>query len=126
MTKLIKADEKLIAKYKAKVHTQFPRAFLATKQGMYTIVQEQEDLSLKDVLAELCIAPQTTPLLAWTMAQVSAKTTQNFNRTHPLRLEGYDTEDKIARIEGRKLRSGKETPNKRKKSSEIDNYYIYD
>jgi hypothetical protein len=119
-------DKKLIEKYRKKVHTQFPKAFLATKQGKYTIVQEQDDFSLKDVLAELCITPQPTPVLAWQMAQVSAKTTQNFNRTHPLRLEGYDAEEKLARIEGRKLRSGKETPNKRKKRSEIDSYYIYD
>jgi hypothetical protein len=126
MTNLSKADEKLIAKYKTKVHTQFPKAFLSSRQGLYTIVQEQDDLSVKDILSELCIAPQTTPLKAWEMAQISAKTTQNFNRTHPLRLEGYDAEDKIARIEGRKLRSGKEKSAKRKKRSAIDNYYIYD
>lgn len=126
MIKLSNTDKKLIAKYTAKVHTQFPKAFLSSRLGMYTIVQEQPDLSLKDVLAELCIPPQPTPLKAWEMAQLSAKTTQNFNRTHPLRLEGYDAEDKIARIEGRKLRKGVEKASKHKKRSEIDNYYIYD
>jgi len=116
-------SKKLLDKYRKKVHTQFPKAFLSSVQGKYTIVQEQEDFSLKDVLAELCICPQDTPLLAWEMAQVSAKTTQNFNRTHPLRLEAMDAEDKIARIEGRKLRNRVEKPKKR---NEMDSYYIYD
>jgi hypothetical protein len=123
---ITKEDKKLIEKYRKKVHTQFPKAFLSSRKGKYTIVQEQSDLTLKDVLSELCIPPQDTPVLAWQMAQVSAKTTQNFNRTHPLRVEVYDSEDKIARIEGRKLRSGNEKPSKSKKRSELDNYYIYD
>lgn len=119
-------DKKLIEKYRKKVLTQFPNAFLSSRNGKYTIVQEKDDLSLKDILSELCIPPQETPVLAWEMAQVSAKTTQNFNRTHPLRLEGYDAEDKIARIEGRKIRNGTDRGEKRKKKNPLDNYYIYD
>ena len=118
------SDKKTLEKYRKKVHTQFPKAFLSSKQGKYTIVQEQEDLTVKDILAELCICPQDTPIQAWEMAQISAKTTQNFNRTHPLRLEAMDAEDKIARIEGRKLRSKKETPSKNR--SKLDSYYIFD
>ena len=36
--------------------------------------------------------------------QISAKTNQNINRTHPLRIEGMNMEDKIARVEARRLK----------------------
>jgi hypothetical protein len=38
------------------------------------------------------------------MAQMTARTTQNLNRTNPLRIEGMDMADKIARVEARRLK----------------------
>ena len=119
-----KAELKLIDKYRKKVHSQYPKAFLSSVGGKYTIVQEKDDFDIVDVLAELCICAQDTPLKAWEMAQVTAKTTQNFNRTHPLRLEGMDAAEKMARIEERKAKNYKEKPNKNTKI--LDSYYIYD
>jgi hypothetical protein len=98
-------EEKLLNKYKRKVHSQYPKAYLVdigTKN--YTIVQEQDDFMLTDVLAEFCIPPQSNPIKAWELAQFAAKTNQNINRTHPLRIEGMNMADKIVRVESRRLK----------------------
>lgn len=104
MTKLLDTDKKLIEKYKKKVHKQFPGAYLLATANGYTIVQEQENLQLKDILSEFFIAPAATPVKAWEYAQSNARIFQNLNRTHPLRIEGMEMEDKLARIEARKNR----------------------
>jgi hypothetical protein len=105
MKKMTVQEEKLVNKYKRKVHTQYPGAYLvAIGTKHYTIAQEQDDFVLTDVLAEFCIPPQTDPIKAWELAQFSAKTNQNINRTHPLRIEGMNMEDKIARVEARRLK----------------------
>jgi len=105
MKQLTIQDKKTIEKYKKKVQKQYPGAYLVSMYtNCYTIMQEQEDLSQKDVLAELCFTPQKDPIKAWELAQLTAKTTQNFNRTHPLRIEGMNMEDKIARVEARRLK----------------------
>ena len=126
MAKAVDIENKLIEKYKRKVHSQFPKAFLVTTHGRYSIVQEQEDFTWKDVLAELLILPQDSPLKAWEMAQVTAKTTQNFNRTHPDRLSAMKDADKLERIMARKLKAEQDADDKPKKRTKIDSYYIYD
>lgn len=107
-------------KYKKKVHSLYPNAFCKPIGRHFTIVQEQEDLSVKDILSEFCFTPQPTPLKAWELAQVSIRTTQNLNRTHPLRLEGMKMEDKIARMESRRFKS--ERASKKRKLNEFDSY----
>jgi hypothetical protein len=98
-------EKKLIEKYKKKVLTKYPKAFLTCVGNYYTIAQEMDDLTVKDILAEQFFAPTTTPLRAWELAQISIKVNQNLNRTHPLRIEGMKMEDKIARVAERKIRS---------------------
>jgi hypothetical protein len=99
-------NKKTIEKYKKKVHKQYPGAYLKKlSNGYYTVVQENEDLSTKDILAEFCFYPTKDPVKAWELAQVSSKSEQNLNRTHPLRIEGQNLEDKLARIEQRKSKS---------------------
>jgi len=106
MKKLTIEQKKLIEKYKKKVHTQYPGAYLQSVGSHYTIVQERQDsLGVLDVLSEFCFIPQKDPVKAWELAQVASKTNQNLNRTHPLRIEGMELEDKIARMEARKLKS---------------------
>lgn len=106
MAKMSSQESKLIEKYKRKVHKQYPGAYLSLiGNGYYTIVQEQDDLSTKDILAEYCFAPVKEVIKAWELAQTSARTTQNLNRTHPLRIEGMNMEDKIARVEARRIKS---------------------
>ena len=56
------------------------------------------------MLGELFLSPVKDPVAAWEMAQMTARTTQNLNRTNPLRIEGMDMADKIARVEARRLK----------------------
>ena len=120
MKQLTIQDKKLIEKYKKKVHKQYPGAYLASmSNGYYTIMQEQDDLTQRDVLAELCFAPQKDLIKTWELAQLTAKTTQNFNRTHPLRIEGMNMEDKIARVEARRLKRQTASESKKKHNSDI-------
>lgn len=99
-------DKKLLEKYKKIVRKQYPKAFLVMlSSGYYTIGEESDDLSFKDILLEYYLPVQKTPLLAWQLASISSKTTQNLNRTHPLRIEGQKMEDKIARVEERRIRT---------------------
>jgi hypothetical protein len=118
MMNLSESDKKLIEKYKKKVHKQYPGAYLSAVHNGYTIVQETEDLQLKDILSEFFIPPAKTPAKAWEYAQSNARIFQNLNRTHPLRIEGMEMEDKLARIEARKNRRD-ERPTK---SSKFDIY----
>jgi len=99
-------NEKLIEKYKKKVHKQFPGAKLfSLPKGYYTIAVENDDLSITDVLAEYLMNPVKDPVKAWELAQTSSKVTQNLNRTHPLRIEGQLLQDKLNRIAMRRQRS---------------------
>lgn len=120
MKRLTIQDKKTIEKYKKRVHKQYPGSYLVgIGTGYYTIMQEQEDLTQRDVLAELCFAPVNDPVKAWELAQLTAKTNQNFNRTHPLRIEGMDMEDKIARVEARRLKKESALESRKKRDSDI-------
>lgn len=53
-------------------------------------------------LAELYLLPKTIDeQMAWSYAELSLKTTQNFNRTHPMRTDGYTSTEKMSRINHR-------------------------
>jgi len=102
---MTREQEKLVEKYKKKVHKQFPGAKLYTlPKGYYTIAVENLDLTITDVLAEYLLTPVKDPVKAWELAQLSSKTTQNLNRTHPLRVEGQKLQDKLNRIALRRQR----------------------
>lgn len=120
MKQLTAQEKKLIEKYKKKVHTQYPGAYLTTVGSYYTIVQERQDsFALLDVLSEFCFMPQKDPVKAWELAQSAAKTNQNLNRTHPLRIEGMDMAEKIARAELRRLKSEEDRISRKKKERNI-------
>jgi hypothetical protein len=113
--------KKKLEKYKKAVQKRYPGAYaLLLNGGYYTIVQDQEDLSFKDILQEQYFNPVKSIDEAWLIASTAAKTTQNLNRTHPIRIEGMKLEDKIARVESRRIKtySNKE----QRKFREIDNY----
>lgn len=106
MLKLTAQDKKLIEKYRKKVLRHYPGAFLASVGSKsFTIMQEQDDLTARDILAEFCFAPTNDPIHAWKLAQLVCKTNQNINRTHPLRIEGMNMAEKIARVEARRLKT---------------------
>ena len=76
-------------KFKSKVLAKQPKAQLTTDFfGNYIVLINDE------VVADEYLFPETTdPDKAWEYALLSLKTTQNFNRTHPLKVEL--TEDSI-------------------------------
>lgn len=101
---------------KKKVLKKYPNAFVQKlPNNRYTICQELENLSLNDILAELFLPPALTPEDAWITAAQVVRIQQNIDRTHPLRLEGMQMEDKLRRIEMRKMRGKKELPKKQLK-----------
>ena len=120
MKRLTEQEKKQIEKYKKKVHTQYPGAYLQAVGSYYTIVQEQQNsFALLDVLSEFCFMPQKDPVKAWELAQTAAKTNQNLNRTHPLRIEGMELEDKIVRMEARRIKLEEDRIARKKKERNI-------
>lgn len=120
MKRLTDQEKKLIETYKKKVHTQYPGAYLQAIGSYYTIVQEQQNnFAQLDILSEFCFMPQKDPVKAWELAQVSAKTNQNLNRTHPFRIEGMQLEDKIARMEARRMKSEEDRIARKRKERNI-------
>jgi hypothetical protein len=60
------------------------------------------------VLAEeYFLPPALDNLAAWANASIACKTTQNFNRTHPERMDLTNIEEKLLRMDKRKKRSSK-------------------
>jgi hypothetical protein len=97
-----KQNNNPITKLQKIVWKMYPNCFAIKRNGKYTIIQEQRDLTYVDVLQELFFAPPATLEDAWKLAATTTKTQQNLLRTHPLRIEGQNLEDKLARIEARK------------------------
>lgn len=60
------------------------------------------------VLAEeYFLPPALDSLSAWANAAIACKTTQNFNRTHPERMDLTTIEEKLLRMDKRKKRGSK-------------------
>jgi hypothetical protein len=95
MINLTNQDVKTIEKFKRRVHKQYPGAFhREIKKGYFTILQEKDDLSVVDVLADSLMLPCTNLIQAWENAAMSVQITQNINRTHPLKLDALDLSEK--------------------------------
>lgn len=121
MKKLTAQEGILIKKYKRNVYKQFPNAHLhLTPNGYYTIVQEMEDLTYKDILFEYCFPPTSSELEAWKVAERCSKVNQNINRTHPLKVEASDIISKLERIENRRLKNANSKENR--KMPDLDIY----
>jgi len=101
----MKDKKKILNTYKKKVQKKYPGAFVAGIGTRYTILKEHDDLTVTDILAELFFNPAKDEFTAWELAALTVKTEQNLNRTHPLRIDGMKMEDKIARVEARKIRN---------------------
>lgn len=66
-------------------------------------------------LSEEHLLPDTQDeLTAWKYADISLRMTQNFNRTHPLKVDGYAAIDKKERVK------------KRKSNARVSEYSYYD
>ena len=85
-------------KAQRRVLKRFPDAKLSVDDNGYRIV-----VANNVSLTEGYFLPDTTDDdQAWEYAAIAAKVTQNFNRTHPDRIDSTSIEDKIGRIENRK------------------------
>ena len=88
-------------KDKKRVLKDYPNAIVGRKDdGSFIVIDG--DYALAE---EFFLPPALTEDEAWSHAALSCKTTQHFNRTHPMRLDLKGFEAKMARIEKRKRRS---------------------
>lgn len=88
---MTKEEVKTIEKLKRRVQKQYPGAFLKEiKKGKYTIMQETDNLTVIDLLAESFIPAASNVIQAWENAALTVRVNQNINRTHPLKLEALE------------------------------------
>ena len=88
-------------KDKKRVLRDYPNAIVGRKDdGSFIVIDG--DYALAE---EFFLPPALTEDEAWSHAALSCKTTQHFNRTHPMRLDLKGFEAKMSRIEKRKRRS---------------------
>ena len=104
-------------KQQQKVLKKIPNAKIYSASNGYFIGFES-DGGIVNLLADMLLPNQETKEKAWECALLSVKTTQNFNRTHPLKVDMYSELDKLERIEKRKNR-GKIT------SEKLNDHNIY-
>ena len=84
---------------KKKVLKQYPNAYLDYRQEGVRVMSDNT------YLAEEYFMPNThNEDTAWEYAAIACKTTQNFNRTHPSRMDLKSIESKLDRINRRKRR----------------------
>lgn len=88
-------------KVQQKVLKKIPNAKLYSATNGYFIGYESDE-GIVNLLADQLLPNQESKEKAWECALLSVKTSQNFNRTHPLRVDMYSELDKQERIEKRK------------------------
>jgi hypothetical protein len=89
-------DKKLkqtVERFKKRVHKFYPGAFVELlDDGGYVLVDTQGT----NLFDEYFIQPAPSYIRAWELGILCAKTTQNFNRTHPDRLILSNKEERPA------------------------------
>jgi hypothetical protein len=103
MIQLTNDEEKLRDKLKKQVDKYYPKSY--AKQvtlGRHTIEYLNEDYEPIDILATQYFIPTLTVIEAWQLAANACKTTQNINRTHPIKVELSDSEGKYDRVRHRR------------------------
>ena len=88
-------------KIQQKVLKKIPNAKVYSATNGYFIGYESDE-GIVNLLADQLLPNQESKEKAWECALLSVKTSQNFNRTHPLRVDMYSELDKQERIEKRK------------------------
>lgn len=88
-------------KIQQKVLKKIPNAKLYSATNGYFIGFESDE-GIINLLADMLLPNQESKEKAWECALLSVKTSQNFNRTHPLRVDMYSELDKQERMEKRK------------------------
>ena len=88
-------------KIQQKVLKKIPNAKVYSATNGYFIGYESDE-GIVNLLADQLLPNQESKEKAWECALLSVKTSQNFNRTHPLRVDMYSELDKQERMEKRK------------------------
>ena len=82
-----------------RVLKDYPNAIMGKKEdGSFVVLDEYH----YPIAEEFYLPPALTEDEAWGHAALACKTTQNFNRTHPMRMDLKGIESKMSRIEKRK------------------------
>ena len=84
-----------------RVLRDYPNAKLTTDYFGNYIVTDDEHVLAEDYF----LPPAISKEIAWEHAALACKTTQNFNRTHPARMDLHGIEAKLNRINRRKKRA---------------------
>jgi|TARA_R100000081_G_C4677805_1_gene95916 hypothetical protein len=89
-------------KDKKRVLKDYPNAIMGRKDdGSFVVLDEFH----YPIAEEFYLPPALTEEEAWSHASLACKTTQHFNRTHPMRMDLKGIEAKMLRIEKRKRKS---------------------
>jgi hypothetical protein len=103
MIQLTKEQEKLRDKFKRQVDKYYPKSYIKqVTLSRYTVEYLNEDYEPIDILATQYFLPTTSIIEAWQLAASVCKTTQNINRTHPIKVELSDSEGKYDRVKRRR------------------------
>lgn len=87
-----------ITREQKRVLKEYPNAKCTIDDnGHYIVIVD--DIILAE---EYFLPPAMDAISAWTNAALACKTTQNFNRTHPMRMDLANIEDKLLRMDKRK------------------------
>ena len=86
---------------KTRVKKYYPESRAFKELGLYYIgIPDSLDDNIINLFDEYFIESTQTEEEAWNKALLCCKTTQNFNRTHPERIDEF-TESKMSRLKSR-------------------------
>lgn len=103
---MISEDKKQLDKFKRQVEKFYKNPYIKkVSLSRYTIETLNEDFEPIDILLEQYFLPASSELEAWKLAASVCKTTQNINRTHPIKVELSDSEGKYERVQRRRLKN---------------------
>jgi len=88
-----------MSKFKKKVLKRYPNAYVEHSGHGARIVANDEFIAREYYMPETRCEET-----AWEYAAIACRVTQNFNRTHPMRMDLSDIESKLNRINNRKIR----------------------
>lgn len=102
MTQLTINQQKYCIKLRKTVSKYYKAPYVReVSPGKFSIESINHELDIIDVLLEQYVLPVNTPISAWELAASACKTTQNINRTHPIKVELADSEGKYERVRNR-------------------------
>ena len=97
-----------MSRHQKRVLKDYPDAVVGYNEyGEYVILNGD-----KCITDDYFMPGALTETQAWEYASIACRTTQNFNRTHPLRDRDESFEERILRFERRKTKSNVKTDKK--------------